>query len=265
MWGIIPAAGLGARLQPRSFSKELPAGSKRAGRVDPPRAVGGHLVERMLAAGVDKLCFVIARGTSDIREYYGDHFGGADISYVVQPAAKGQCDALFRALPFVDADEFACIGSPDALWFPESSLSLLGDHGLSLLLFPVAKPQLFDAVEFDPDGTVTHIDVKASAPRSHWIWGACKVKGSVLADLYELWSEPGRGDESLGTLINAYLDRGGSATAWPIGERYVDIGSLDGYREALQAGVLEMQPLAQSELQRAIREAAQDRLGCAVP
>jgi len=32
MWGIIPAAGLGSRIQPLAFSKELlPVGSRRDG------------------------------------------------------------------------------------------------------------------------------------------------------------------------------------------------------------------------------------------
>ena len=97
-----------------------------------------------------------------------------------------------------------------------------------------ANPQLIDSVEFDPDGRVTHIDVKASQPRSHWIWGAFKVTGAVLAELHALWLEPSRGDEYLGTLVNAYIERGGAATGWPIGSTYVDVGTLEGYREALR-------------------------------
>ena len=235
MWGIIPAAGRGTRIQPLAFSKELlPIGIKRTGHIEKPCAVSEYLVDRMLAAGVDKLCFIIAPGKSDILEYYGDRYGSADICYVVQPAAKGLCDALFRALPFIGRDDIACVGLPDTIWFPEDGLRLLDERGLSFLLFPVDDPSRFDAVEFDPDGKVTHIDVKASAPRSQWIWGAFKITGHVLAELHALWSEPTRRDEYIGSLVNAFLARGGSATAWPIGHRYVDVGTLAGYREALR-------------------------------
>jgi glucose-1-phosphate thymidylyltransferase len=235
MWGIIPAAGRGTRIQPLAFSKELlPVGSKRVSDLEKPCAVSEHVVDRMLAAGVDKLCFVIAPGKSDIVEYFGGRYGRADICYVVQPQPKGLCDALFRALPFVGPDEVACVGLPDTIWFPENGLRLLDDHGRSFLLFPVDEPQRFDAVLFDPTGAVLHIDVKANAPRSNWIWGAFKVKGSILRELQNLWSEPGRGDEYLGTLVNAYLERGGSARAWPAGNTYVDVGTLAGYREALR-------------------------------
>ena len=113
MWGIVPAAGRGSRIQPLAFSKELlPAGSRRDATGEKPVAVSEHLVERMLAAGVDKLCFVIAPGKSDILEYFGGRFASAEICYVVQEEALGLCDALFRALPFVPPDEIACVGLP---------------------------------------------------------------------------------------------------------------------------------------------------------
>jgi dTDP-glucose pyrophosphorylase len=235
MWGIIPAAGRGTRIQPLAFSKELlPVGSKRVSDREKPCAVSEHLVDRMLAAGVDKLCFVIAPGKSDIVEYFGGRYGGADICYVVQPEPSGLCDALFRALPFVGPDELACVGLPDTIWFPEDGLRRLDARGLSFLLFPVEEPERFDAVLFDPSGSVLHIDVKTAAARSNWIWGAFKVSGSVLRELHALWCEPGRGDEYIGTLVNEYLKRGGSASAWPIGSTYVDVGTVAGYREALR-------------------------------
>ena len=55
MWGIIPAAGSGTRIQPLAFSKELlPVGSRREGGIERPRAVSEYLVERMLAGGADQ-------------------------------------------------------------------------------------------------------------------------------------------------------------------------------------------------------------------
>ena len=50
MWGIIPAAGSGTRIQPLAFSKELlPVGSRSEDGVERPRAVSEYLIERMLA------------------------------------------------------------------------------------------------------------------------------------------------------------------------------------------------------------------------
>jgi glucose-1-phosphate thymidylyltransferase len=52
--------------------------------------------------------------------------------------------------------------------------------------------------------------------------------------LHELWREPDRGDEYIGTLVNAWLQRGGCAWGVRAGAAYVDVGTLHGYREALR-------------------------------
>src|SRR5829696_4949673 len=196
MWGIIPAAGAGTRIQPLAFSKELlPVGSRFDHGVERPRAVSEHLVERMLRAGATKLCFVISREKADILSYYGGRIGGAEIAYVVQPQPAGLCDAIFRALPFVGRDESVLIGLPDTIWLPEDGFALLPDGELSFLLFPVERPEFFDAVVTDAAGRVEEIQVKRRDATSSWIWGGFKMPGWILEELHELWREPERGDE----------------------------------------------------------------------
>lgn len=235
MWGIIPAAGAGTRIQPLAFSKELlPVGSRLDHGIERPRAVSEHLVERMLRGGADKLCFVISRDKSDILGYYGASIGPAAIAYVVQPQPAGLCDAIFRALPLIQADEPVLVGLPDTIWFPEDGFAALPDDELSFLLFPVEHPEFFDAVVTDEKGRVEEIQVKQPGARSSWIWGGFKMPGRVLHALHALWREPGRGDEYIGTLINAYLARGGTARGVRAGDAYVDVGTLHGYREALR-------------------------------
>ena len=234
MWGIIPAAGLGSRIQPLAFSKELlPVGSRFDDGVERPRAVSEYLVERLIAGGADKLCFVISPGKSDILAYYGARIWGADIAYVVQPSAGGLCDAMFRALPLIGPEEPVAIGLPDTIWFPENGIADLPSDLLSFLLFPVDRPELFDAVVTDGSGSVLEIEVKRPGARSNWIWGAVKMPGRVFHDLYRLWCKPGRRDEYLGTLVNAYLASGGRALGLQGGTAYVDVGTLHGYREAI--------------------------------
>ena len=233
MWGIIPAAGVGSRIQPLAFSKELlPVGSRIEGETERPRAVSEYLIERMIQGGATKLCFVIGPGKSDILEYYALGVAGVDIVYVVQPSPGGLCDAVFRALPVVPADEPVLIGLPDTIWFPQDGLARLPDDLLSFLLFPVSKPEFFDAVVTDESGSISEIQVKHRQPRSHWIWGAFKMPGMIFRELHALWREPDRGDEYFGTLVNAYLARGGRAVGVRAGEAYVDVGTLHGYREA---------------------------------
>jgi glucose-1-phosphate thymidylyltransferase len=235
MWGIVPAAGIGSRMQPLAFSKELlPVGSRFDGKTERPRAVSEYLVERLLLAGADHICFVISPGKWDIPDYFGGQIGAAHVCYTVQPRAAGLCDAIFRALPLIAPDEPVAIGLPDTIWFPETALCALPRDILSFLLFPVEHPEFFDAVVTDAKGgRVREIQVKNAEPSSRMIWGAFQMPGRVLAELHELWLEPERGDEYIGTLVNAYLARGGYAVGVPAGRAYVDVGTLNGYREAI--------------------------------
>lgn len=236
MWGIIPAAGNGTRIQPLAFSKELlPVGSRvDANGIERPKAVSEYLIERMVAGGATKICFVISPSKSDIVSYYGGGIGQVDTAFVVQPQAAGLCDAIFRACPLVASDEPVLIGLPDTIWFPHTALAGLPDDELGFLCFPVDRPELFDAVVMGADGAVEEIQVKQDGARSHWVWGAFKMPGRVLHELHALWCEPGRGDEYIGTLVNAWLARGNRAVAIKAGESYVDVGTLGGYRAAIQ-------------------------------
>jgi glucose-1-phosphate thymidylyltransferase len=246
MWAIIPAAGAGSRIQPLAFSKELlPVGSRLEGDAERPRAVSEYLIERMVLAGADHICFVVAPGKSDILEYYGNRPCSAHISFTVQQRPAGLCDAIFRALPLIPPDEFVIIGLPDTIWFPEDALRHLGDDPLSFLLFPVDQPERFDTVLTDALGQVREIKVKQPDPGSSWIWGAFKLSGQTMRSLYDLWCERDRRDEYMGTLVNAYLDRGGRAVGVRAGQAYVDVGTLDGYREAIR--VLSARPVQGAE------------------
>ena len=235
-WGIIPAAGSGTRIQPLAFSKELlPVGSRLdAGGVERPRAVSEYLVERMALAGARKICFVISPWKSDILQYYGGDVGECSIAYACQAGAGGLCDAIFRACPLIPADEPVIVGLPDTIWFPADALCALPDDRLSFLLFPVDDPSLFDAVDCDEEGRVREIQVKSPNAASPWIWGAFKMPGRTLHALHRLWQDRGCCDEYIGTLVNAFLARGGEAWGVRAGRSYVDVGTLNGYREAIR-------------------------------
>src|SRR4051794_2182539 len=167
MWGIIPAAGIGSRIQPLAFSKELlPVGSRCELGTMRPRAVSEYLVERMIQGGATRICFVISADKCDIVQYFGNSMGEVHISYVVQPRPAGLCDALFQALPVIGAEEQVLVGLPDTVWFPEDGFVSLPDDELSFLLFDVERPHLFDAVLTDVSGNVREIRVKQADPQT---------------------------------------------------------------------------------------------------
>jgi glucose-1-phosphate thymidylyltransferase len=235
MWGIIPAAGVGSRIQPLAFSKELlPVGSRCEHGTARPRAVSEYLVERMVLAGATRLCFVISADKCDIIQYFGNSIGQVHICYVVQPRPAGLCDALFQPLHLIGAHEQVLVGLPDTVWFPEDAFTSLPDDELSFLLFSVERPQLFDAVLTDNGGHVREIRVKHSDPGTSWVWGSFKFSGLIMRELYRLWCTRSPRDEYLGTLVNAYLAEGGTALGVRRGEEYVDVGTLDGYWNAIR-------------------------------
>jgi glucose-1-phosphate thymidylyltransferase len=235
MWGIIPAAGAGSRIQPLAFSKELlPVGSRLDGETERPRAVSEYLLERMVLGGADKICFVISPGKSDILEYYTGTYNNADLAYVVQPRPAGLCDAIFRAIPLIHNDEHVIVGLPDTVWFPEDALAALPADVLSFLLFPVKRPEFFDSVVTDAHDRVLQIQVKQRNAASPWIWGAFKMPGYIFHELHQLWLDRKKQDEYWGTLANAYFAMGREAYGIRAGESYVDVGTLHGYREAIR-------------------------------
>jgi glucose-1-phosphate thymidylyltransferase len=233
-WGLVPAAGAGTRIQPLAFSKELlPLAVRDGAGVVRPRAVGEFVVERFVAAGADRLCFVIAPGKSDIVQYFGGAVGGVPICYVLQDRPAGLCDAVFRAAMLIHPDDRVFIGLPDTVWFPVDALGRLPDADVALLLFPVREPALFDAVVTRSDGTVVEIQVKVTSPTSNWVWGAIGMPGHAFLALRDLWLSRGSSDEYLGQLLNVWISSGHRVSGVRAGDIYVDVGTVHGYREAL--------------------------------
>jgi glucose-1-phosphate thymidylyltransferase len=240
MIGIIPAAGAGQRIQPLGCSKELlPVGSRTVEGLERPKAVAEYLVERMIAAGAEQICMVVSAEKTDLIRYFAERTYAAEIFYVLQQKPQGLCDALFRAEPFARHHDAVLVGLPDTIWFPENGYrqALSAIEGtqadVSLLLFPVNNPSVFDAVVSDEHGYVQEVEVKRADAHSHWVWGAVTATGAAFHNLKLLWESRHREDEYLGYLLNAYMEAGNIVRATCAGEIYMDVGTLEGYHQAL--------------------------------
>jgi dTDP-glucose pyrophosphorylase len=235
MIGVIPAAGAGQRIQPLGCSKELlPVGSRMIDGVERPKAVAEYLVERMIAAGATEICMVISGEKTDIVRYFAERDYAAEIFYVVQREPRGLCDAIFRAEPFARAHDQVLLGLPDTIWLPENAYltALEKTADINLICFPVLDAAPFDSVVSDDHGYVRRVDVKDPQPESQWIWGAVAATGAAFHSLKLLWESRHRSDEYLGHLLNAYIGAGNGVRASHVGEVYIDVGTLDGYRAA---------------------------------
>jgi hypothetical protein len=180
---------------------------------------------------------VISAEKTDILRYYSESGLGSKLFYVLQPEARGLCDAVFRALPYVraehSADELVLIGLPDTIWFPPDNYAHVPRDSVHLITFPVADPEHFDAVICGGTGEVKEVQVKQPGARSRRIWGAITAPAHLFVALHRLWLQRDCADEYLGSLFNAWIAGGAPITADSAGTDYLDVGTLDGYHRAL--------------------------------
>ncbi|HXR98459.1 MAG TPA: sugar phosphate nucleotidyltransferase [Terriglobales bacterium] len=240
MLGIIPAAGTASRLQPLAGAKELLPLGRSGGQL---RVVSEYLLDRMLLAGADRICFVISPEKQDLIRFYSRSEYGGRFFYVCQPQAGGLCDAVFRAAPHVQDDEAVLIGLPDTVWHPRTAFANAPCAGVHLITFPVGNPADFDAVIATGEPRshrVSRVEVKKRAASGdpdrdeRRVWGAITMSGHVFADLEQFWNRRGAREVFLGDLFNQWIAAGNVVTYDEQGSEYWDIGTVDGYERALR-------------------------------
>jgi dTDP-glucose pyrophosphorylase len=232
MWGIVPSIEVGGLAQPEVARDLAPLGGASPGEGGRPRVLGDHVVDRLAAAGVRRLCFVVPQQRLEVAACFGAEAAGIPVAYVVQPRPLGLCDAIFRALPLLRPEDLVAVARPASLWFPEQALRRLGYGALSFLCFPSAEPGRFEAVVASDDGEVRSVCADRPGPGVRWVWGAFQLDGATLRALHELWCARGRSDRELGPLVTAWIAAGGMARAVKAGEILVDCGTDAGMREA---------------------------------
>ena len=218
MWGIVPAAGAGSRIQPLAFSQGAAArGQPRGGRQSSDRAPSASTWSSACSsvARQNDLLRHVARASRTSWSTTARASRDAIVCYAVQPRPAGLCDAMFRAGTADRRRRPSCWwGCRTPCGSRPTGFRRLPDGVLSFLLFPVERPEVFDAVVTDFEGGVVAIQVKQPQARTHWVWGAFQMPGSTYhARAAGLWLERGRRDEYFGTLVNALLERGGRAAA----------------------------------------------------
>ncbi|MCJ8166728.1 sugar phosphate nucleotidyltransferase [Pontibacter sp. E15-1] len=183
--GLIPAAGLGSRLDPIPCSKELfPVGlgpHPEHGEAH-PKVAAQYLLEHMQRAGASQAYMILRKGKWDIPAYFGDgSHVGLPLAYLVMRHPYGTPFTLDQAYDFVQGKQ-VMFGFPDILFEPaDAFLQLLQRQestqaDVVLGAFPVARPHKWDMVDLSKSGQVTAIYPKPeqSALRYGWAiacWG----------------------------------------------------------------------------------------------
>lgn len=214
--GLLPCAGLGLRMRPLNYPKELLpiVYSTVAGKngVRPKLSIEFSL-EAYIQAGVRKCYVIVPDWKPEIMRYLGDGSAfGIDIAYLHNSKANGLADAVFSMEPWAN-NGLTCLALPDTQFSPQNAFAFLLDKwrrmnaDLVLGIFPTDEPQHLAPVELDPSGKILAIQDKPKCPKFMNTWGLAlwnanfwalfkSVAGSILpgssiSDIFQLAIENG--------------------------------------------------------------------------
>ncbi len=225
-YGSIPAGGLGTRLQPIGFSKELaPVGR---------RAVIEYLIERMVLAGIDKIFINTAEDKSDLIRYLATKSIYKDNLIFLVRERRGLLDGVVLPEQFLREDDVLYFGLPDTIWYPKDGFAQLDKlkGELALGLFDTGTPDKFDSVVTGKNSQIKSIEVKVANPKSKWTWAMGKFSVKVARQLRQYEGKLNLGPGQFGLAMNAYChDNVGYGVELP-DSHCLDIGIPDDYEKA---------------------------------
>jgi glucose-1-phosphate thymidylyltransferase len=248
--GLIPAAGIAARIAPLPCSKELfPIGYRAgiSGTELSPKPVCLYLLEAMQSAGVKKAYIVLRQGKWDIPAYLGN---GAmvdmNMSYLMMQHPYGAPYTIDEAYSFV-RDVNVAFGFPDILFNGSGIYQKLHEHMLAknadvvLGLFPTRPGQRADMVEYDEKDRVKKIVIKPAESELVFAWITAVWNPSFSSFLHEQIQEQlQRGTAGfspefyMGNVLQAAVDQKMNVETVRFPDlNFYDIGTPDGLREAI--------------------------------
>lgn len=224
-YGSIPAGGLGSRLQPIGFSKELaPVGR---------RAVIEYLIERMIMSGVDKIFINTAEDKTDLIRYLSTKSKFKDNLIFTVRERKGLLDGIVMPEQFLRVDDELYFGLPDTIWYPKNGFAQLDKlkGELVLGLFDTCTPERFDSVVINKENRIQSIEVKVEHPKSKWTWAMGKLTVHAARLLRQYESKLGE-KPLFGEAMHLYCQDNPGYAVELEGSHCLDIGTPDDYDRA---------------------------------
>ena len=178
--GVLPCAGLGLRMRPFRYPKELlPIDyyQRPDERHFRPRLSIEHSLDAFKMADISHCYVIVPDWKPEIMRYLGD---GADcgihIAYLHNSKANGLADAVFSMEPWI-GDTWTALALPDTVFHPQSCFRDMVEKleatnaDLVLGVFPTNEPQHLAPVEIGENGKVISLEDKPVNPKFTNAWG----------------------------------------------------------------------------------------------
>ncbi len=182
---VIPVAGVGSRLRPHTHTQPkslVPVADN---------TILGHIIERLLDAGVRDFVFIIGYMGEKIENYVRQKYPKMNSEFVVQEPREGLGHALWVARDTYRNESSILIMLGDAIVDVDFEAVIKAPHSV-LGVKKVSKPSLFGVTEVGSDEFITKLVEKPMIPKSNF----------ALVGLYKIM-QPEKLVESLEYIMEA--------------------------------------------------------------
>lgn len=266
MKALIPAAGLGTRLRPLTYTRPKPV-LKVAGK-----PIIRHAIDNLMAAGVREIGIIVSDLTRDAIQQAVNGVGGASIAYIEQEETLGLGHAVKVARGWVGGDDF-CVYLGDNL-FQEGVGAYLERFQAErpdalLALVEVPDPTSFGVAELDGDRIVRLVEKPRVPPSNLAVAGVYCFRPEIF-EVLETLAPSARGEYEITDAIQALIERGGVVLGQRVAGWWKDTGRPADLIEANHLLLEMLEPCIAGEVQdsqlsgRVVVEAGARVRGCKI-
>ena len=209
MQGIVPAAGRGTRLRPRTDTTP-----KGLVAVDDTPLLS-HVFDRLIEAGIEEIVVVIGYLGEQIVDRYGEQYRDASLQYVEQPRRDGLADAIARTESVLDREQDVFVVNGDNVFgaslapVVERHRQTAADATLVVETADRERARQTGVVQTAEDGTVRAIVEKPADPPTELITTGAYVLPPAIVEHCRAIDPSERGEYELATAITRFIEHGG--------------------------------------------------------
>jgi glucose-1-phosphate thymidylyltransferase len=249
MRGIVLAGGTGSRLWPitKAVSKQLmPV-------YDKPMIY--YPLSTLILAGIREIMIITTpHDRTQFENLLGDGSQfGIRLEYATQPRPEGIAQAFLIAEEFIGGEPVALILGDNIFHGVGLGRQLSEVHTLlggRIFACPVANPQEYGVVDFDPDGRVLSIEEKPDKPKSRYAVPGLYFYDQRIVEITRALRPSARGELEITAVNEAYLRMGElTVTVLDRGTAWLDTGTFSSLMQA-------------AEFVRVIEERQGMKIGC---